>query len=67
MGVQRIKSLLVAVFSLGILVFSTPGFAQEHGTEQAAGHEVKEEKLDPAKIIMDHIKDAHEFHFFHHR
>ncbi|HRO18691.1 MAG TPA: F0F1 ATP synthase subunit A, partial [Ferruginibacter sp.] len=22
------------------------------------------EKLDPAKIILDHIKDAHEFHFF---
>lgn len=28
---------------------------QAHGTG---------EKLDPAKIIMDHIKDAHEFHFF---
>ena len=64
MGVQRIKSLLVAVFSLGVLVFSTPLVAQDHGTEEAASHEATEEKLDPAKIIMDHIKDAHEFHFF---
>jgi F-type H+-transporting ATPase subunit a len=64
MAVLRIKSLLVAVFSLSLLVFSTPGFSQDHGTEEGAGHEVKEEKLDPAKIIMDHIKDAHEFHFF---
>ncbi len=64
MGIQRIKSLLVAVFSLALVVFSSPVLAQDHGGEGAAGHEVKEEKLDPAKIIMDHIKDAHEFHFF---
>ncbi len=64
MGVQRIKSLLVAGFSLGLVVFSSPVLAQGHGENGAAGHEVKEEKLDPAKIIMDHIKDAHEFHFF---
>ena len=65
MAAQRIKSLLVAVFSLGILLFSTPAFTQETAHEQTAGHqEATEEKLDPAKIIMDHIKDAHEFHFF---
>ncbi|MFZ4770179.1 MAG: F0F1 ATP synthase subunit A [Ferruginibacter sp.] len=64
MAAQRIKSLLVAVFSLGIILFSNTIFAQEHGVEQASGHEPKEEKLDPAKIIMNHIKDAHEFHFF---
>jgi F-type H+-transporting ATPase subunit a len=64
MAVHRIKSLLVAVFSLSLVVFYLPAFAQEHGEEGATGHEAKEEKLDPAKIIMDHIKDAHEFHFF---
>jgi F-type H+-transporting ATPase subunit a len=64
MAVHRIKSLLVAVFSLSLVVFSLPAFAQEHGEEGGTGHEAKEEKLDPAKIIMDHIKDAHEFHFF---
>ena len=64
MAAQRIKSLLVAVFSLGIFLFSTISFAQDHNAEEGTGHEVKEKKLDPAKIIMDHIKDAHEFHFF---
>ena len=64
MAAQRIKSLLVAVFSLGIFLFYNTSFAQSHGEENAAGHEATEEKLDPAKIIMDHIKDAHEFHFF---
>ncbi|RYF84930.1 MAG: ATP synthase F0 subunit A [Chitinophagaceae bacterium] len=62
MAAQRIKSLLVAVFSLGIILFSNNTLAQGHGAEGAA-HEPAE-KLDPAKIIMDHIKDAHEFHFF---
>jgi F-type H+-transporting ATPase subunit a len=68
MASQRIKSLLVAVFSLGMVFFSNASFAQEHGvettTEHSAGHEKGEEKLDPAKIILEHIKDAHEFHFF---
>ena len=64
MAAQRIKSLLVAVFSLGMILFSTISLAQEHGAEPANGHEAVAEKLDPAKIIMDHIKDAHEFHFF---
>ncbi len=65
MAAQRIKSLLVAVFSLGMVLFSAPAFAQDHGEETGTGpHEATEEKLDPAKIIMDHIKDAHEFHFF---
>ena len=62
MAAQRIKSLLVAVFSLGIVFFSNNIFAQDHEATGAA-HEPAE-KLDPAKIIMDHIKDAHEFHFF---
>jgi F-type H+-transporting ATPase subunit a len=59
------------IFSLVLALFITLGnlsvFAQEtpHEAEPAhENHEVKEEKLDPAKIIMDHIKDAHEFHFF---
>ncbi len=65
MASKSIKSILVAVFSLSLVLFSAVSFSQqpahENGTEN---HEAKEEKLDPAKIIMDHIKDAHEFHFF---
>ena len=65
MAAQCIKSLLVAVFSLVMVLFYTPVLAQDHGTENhGEQHEATEEKLDPAKIIMDHIKDAHEFHFF---
>lgn len=60
-AVQRTKSLLVLVFSIGCFLFSGTILAQEITAEHAAP---SEEKLDPAKIIMDHIKDAHEFHFF---
>ena len=56
------KSLLVTVFSLFLMLFSFTSFAQEHGGEvEKLG---PEEKLDPAKLIFDHIGDAHEFHFF---
>jgi F-type H+-transporting ATPase subunit a len=65
MAFKSIKTILVAVFSLFNLLISTVATAQEqHPTEAGAGHIVTEEKLDPAKIILDHIKDAHEFHFF---
>ncbi len=55
----KVKSLLVAVFSLSILFFSNISRAQENG--EKAGQ--SEKKLDPAKIIMEHVTDAHEFHF----
>jgi F-type H+-transporting ATPase subunit a len=55
MGNFRMKSLLVAVFGVFLTCFSTPLMANEEG-----GHG----KLDPAKVIMEHIQDAHEFHFF---
>lgn len=61
--VQRhIKSLLALVFTVIFTLFGAVSFAQDkhHETKVEAHHE----KLDPAKIIMDHIKDAHEFHFF---
>ncbi len=60
-AVQRTKSLLVLVFAIGTFLFSGMVMAQETTAEHPAA---SEEKLDPAKIIMDHIKDAHEFHFF---
>ena len=65
MVAKCIKSLLVAVFSVFLAVSVVS--AQDHeSTEPATAehHEKGEGKLDPAKIIMDHIKDAHEFHFF---
>ena len=66
MALKSIKALLVAVFSLFTFLFFNVCLAQENKPEAAGQHaeQQKEEKLDPSKIIMDHIKDAHEFHFF---
>ena len=59
------KSLFSLVFSLFLSLGCISVFAQETAHDSLAEHQaIKEEKLDPAKIIMDHIKDAHEFHFF---
>ena len=65
---KRLKSLLVLVFSLILVNFSGTVIAQDQHPVQVeqhdpAHHEGAEEKLDPAKIIMDHIKDAHDWHF----
>ena len=67
MSANRTKYIFSLVLALFITLGNLSVFAQEtpHEAEPAhENHEVKEEKLDPAKIIMDHIKDAHEFHFF---
>jgi len=55
------KSLLVAVFSLSCLFFSTSLSAQANDAPEG---KKEAPKLDPAKIIMEHVSDAHEFHFF---
>jgi len=60
MVLKSIKSLLVAVFSLGLLVFSNPTIAQTDGAKEPA----KEKKIfDANEVIFGHIMDAHEFHF----
>ena len=71
MTVGRVKSLLVAVFSVFALGFS--GYAQEH-KEGETGHEStvhledtkkeEETKFDANEVIFGHVMDAHEFHFF---
>ena len=55
MCIKWSRLLQAAVFSVLLLVFSTAAIANEEGAN---------EKLDPAKIIMEHIQDSHEFHFF---
>lgn len=73
---NRIKGLLVAVFSLFCLSIYAPAFAQEHErqgghpdeTEFKQGNEHSEApegpgKIDAAEVIMEHIMDNHEFHF----
>jgi F-type H+-transporting ATPase subunit a len=48
-----VKSLLVAAFSLSSLFFSTVLRAEDGAP-----------KLNPSKIILEHVADGHEFHFF---
>ena len=55
MRLNWLKSLLVATLSLFMVTFSIPTLANENPAE---------EKLDPAKLILEHIQDAHDFHFF---
>jgi F-type H+-transporting ATPase subunit a len=55
MRLNGLKSLLVVCFSLFSVLSSLPAVANE---------EVAGEKLNPAKVIMEHIQDSHEFHFF---
>ncbi|MBS1760231.1 MAG: F0F1 ATP synthase subunit A [Bacteroidetes bacterium] len=56
MKFRSLKSLLVVLFSVLSITLSIPAIAGE-----GDGHE---EKFDPGKEMLDHIADAHEFHFF---
>ena len=68
MALKRVKLLLVAVFSLFAVSFSTSLLAQEtapkegHAGEHATAEEKKEE-FNAADVIFGHILDNHEFHF----
>ena len=56
MSSGSIKSVLVAGFSLFFLFFfNISGLRAGEGKE--------DNKLDPAKIIMEHVADGHEYHF----
>lgn len=68
---RSLKSLLVAVFSVCMLLFSNVSWAQKNGPDQGPGKEGKERMEKPAKkggfdankVIFGHVLDAHEFHF----
>jgi F-type H+-transporting ATPase subunit a len=71
MVAKGFKSILVAVFSLFIVLFSNASFAQEPthpATEQAPanGGHAEEGKFDVTKTILDHIKDDHSWHLWGH-
>lgn len=57
---NSMKSLLVAVFSLILTAFSPAAFSQEKPAE----HHETTGKFDPTTVILDHVQDAYEFHFF---
>src|ERR1700744_6141367 len=64
MALRCFKSILVAAFSLSSLFFFNVSMAQP--APAAAGETAAKEpaKLDPAKIILEHVADGHEFHFY---
>lgn len=75
MKVRRVKSAMVAAFSLFSLLFWAPAFAQQHEpTDGETAHEEQvhlegaeaenEKKFDANEVIFGHVMDAHEFHFF---
>ncbi|MDQ3682938.1 MAG: F0F1 ATP synthase subunit A [Bacteroidota bacterium] len=72
MIVERVKCLLVLVFSVFFLSFSANTYAQQHKVETDHVEEVHaegiknsgENKFDAQKVIFGHVLDAHEFHFF---
>ena len=57
MSSKSIKSILVATFSLCCITV----FAQK---DKASETETSKGKMDAGAIILDHVMDAHEFHFF---
>ena len=64
---KSVKSLLVATFSLFILLFSTVSYANDtpqHGAPAAEGHAAKE--FDVTETILEHIKDDHSWHLWGH-
>jgi F-type H+-transporting ATPase subunit a len=61
---KSLKPLLVAVFSLSMLVFGNASFANDdqHGEEPKHGEE-KKKGFNASEIIFGHVLDGHEFHF----
>lgn len=55
----RIKSLLVAVFSIFSIAFLNPAIAGGGETDSTK----KEEKFNATEVIFGHILDGHEYHF----
>jgi len=62
MRINTMKFFLVAGFSIFLSIFSNDLFAQDSGAN-AAENKQESEKINPSKIILEHVLDAHEFHF----
>jgi F-type H+-transporting ATPase subunit a len=58
------KSLLVAAFSLVSLFFFNMSEAQDTPAENGQGSQPKAREIQPSKVILEHVGDGHEFHFW---
>src|ERR1700754_4918492 len=63
MALRCFKSILVAAFSLSSLFFFNVSMAQPVPAATGEKEQKAAPQLDPAKIILEHVADAHEFHF----
>lgn len=67
MSSGHLKSLLVAVFSVCMVLFFNVTVAQPHHNETSEkkehGKPEKKEGFDASEVIFSHILDAHQFHF----
>ena len=59
MTFKGVKFLLAAVLGFSSLLYSGNTIAQENSENGE-----KSEKINPSKIILEHVADSHEFHFF---
>ncbi|MES2776314.1 MAG: F0F1 ATP synthase subunit A [Bacteroidota bacterium] len=66
MGNKLVKSLLVAAFGLFTLLNTTVANAQHEGPEttEASPNHTDPEKFSVSDVLMEHVMDNHEFHFF---
>ena len=58
------KSLLVAAFSLISLFFFNMSRAQDGPSDSGQASGPKAGAINPSKVILEHVGDAHEFHFW---
>jgi F-type H+-transporting ATPase subunit a len=68
MGLRSVKPLFVAAFSLFCFLFSNNisgqhGETESNGTKSEAPSNKDDKKLNPAKIILEHVGDGHSYHF----
>jgi F-type H+-transporting ATPase subunit a len=58
------KSLLVAAFSIVSVFFFNMSRAQEVPAGSGQASRPKGNAIDPSKVILEHVGDGHEFHFW---
>ncbi|TAD85954.1 MAG: ATP synthase F0 subunit A [Bacteroidetes bacterium] len=63
---RPIKLIYIVAFSCFLATFGSPILAQDHGNaaeHNAHGeHAATPKKMDPGKVLMEHILDNHEYH-----
>ena len=59
---KSLKYLSTVILSLSLTVFSHTSLAQENHAGDTEAQTEKSVKLNPGKLLMEHISDMHEFH-----